>query len=95
MPDDGSCEPKHVVMCDTTLTCSIGRHTFVLPCIIVYQYNGTNMMHFSINLWRIKVAVKLLPCHSQLTLYARNIPNAVCVGPPEDEKVLLETCRGP
>jgi hypothetical protein len=31
----------------------------------------------------------------QLTLYARNIPNAVCVAPPEDEQVMLETRRGP
>jgi hypothetical protein len=40
------------------------------------------------------VAVKLQPCHSQLTLYARNtrIPSAVCEAPPEDEKVMLETC---
>jgi hypothetical protein len=37
----------------------------------------------------------LQPCHSQLTLYARNIPNAVCVAPPEEEQVMLETCRGP
>jgi hypothetical protein len=33
-------------------------------------------------------------CHGQLTLYACNIPNAVCVTPPEDEQILLETCRG-
>jgi hypothetical protein len=24
-----------------------------------------------------------------------NIPNAVCVSPPEDKQVMLETCRGP
>jgi hypothetical protein len=40
------------------------------------------------------IAVKLQPCHRQLTLHARNIPNAVCAGPPEDEHVMLETCRG-
>jgi hypothetical protein len=40
------------------------------------------------------VAVKLKPCHSQLTLHVRNIPNAVCEAPPEDEKVMLETGRG-
>jgi hypothetical protein len=40
------------------------------------------------------VAVKLQPCQSQLTLYARNIPNAVSVAPPEDEQVMFETCRG-
>jgi hypothetical protein len=27
--------------------------------------------------------------------HARNIPSAVCVAPPEDEQVMLETCRGP
>jgi hypothetical protein len=26
---------------------------------------------------------------------ARNILSAVCVGLPEDEQVMLETCRGP
>jgi hypothetical protein len=32
---------------------------------------------------------------NQLALYARNIPNAVSVVPPEDEQIMLETCRGP
>jgi hypothetical protein len=32
---------------------------------------------------------------SQLTYHARNIPTAVCVAPPEDEQVMLETFRGP
>jgi hypothetical protein len=41
------------------------------------------------------VVVKLQSWHSQLTLYARNIPSAVCAVPPEDEQVMLETCRGP
>jgi hypothetical protein len=39
------------------------------------------------------IAVKLRSWHS--SLYARNIPSAVCVAPPEDEQVMLETCRGP
>jgi hypothetical protein len=39
--------------------------------------------------------VKLQSWHSQLTLYARNIPSAVCTALPEDEQVMLETCRGP
>jgi hypothetical protein len=30
-----------------------------------------------------------------LTLYARSIPNAVCVAAPEDEQVMLETCSCP
>jgi hypothetical protein len=32
--------------------------------------------------------------HSQLTQHARNIPSGVCVATPEDEQVMLETCRG-
>jgi hypothetical protein len=39
--------------------------------------------------------VSLQSWHSQLTLYARNIPSAVCLAPPEDEQVMLETCRCP
>jgi hypothetical protein len=31
-------------------------------------------------------AVKLQTCHSQLTLYARNIPNVICEAPPDDEQ---------
>jgi hypothetical protein len=96
--------------------------------INVYQYNETNVMHFSFNLLRIKastffehyithpqealnkrrlvycirimsvgcvtIATLLQTCHSELTLYQRTIPNAVCVAPAEDEQVMLETCRG-
>jgi hypothetical protein len=40
------------------------------------------------------VAGSLQPCHSQLTLYARSVPNAVCVARPEDEQAMLETFRG-
>jgi hypothetical protein len=53
---------------------------------------------FSIN-WMKSVSrwfhYTLQSWHSQLTLYLRNIPIAVCVDPPEDEQVMLETCRGP
>jgi hypothetical protein len=38
--------------------------------------------------------VSLQPCHSQLTLYARNIRNTVCAVPPEDHQVMLEIRRG-
>jgi hypothetical protein len=41
------------------------------------------------------VAVSLQSWHSQLTLYARNIWSGVCVAPPDDWQVMLETCRGP
>jgi hypothetical protein len=37
---------------------------------------------------------KLQPFHSHLTLHASNISNVVCVAPPEEEQVMLETCRG-
>jgi hypothetical protein len=47
---------------------------------------------------RIKVLytfrATMQPWHNQLTLYARNIPNAIRTTPPEDEQVMLETCRG-
>jgi hypothetical protein len=33
--------------------------------------------------------------YSRLTLYARSIPSVVCGAPPEDEQVMLTTCRGP
>jgi hypothetical protein len=50
-------------------------------------------MHFSFNLLRIEGLMQ--PCHSQLTLYERNIPNVVCEAPTLDEQVMLETCIGP
>jgi uncharacterized protein YpmS len=39
-----------------------------------------------------KIGVELV---SELIKHARTIPSAVCVVPPEDEHVMLETCRGP
>jgi hypothetical protein len=35
------------------------------------------------------------PGSRQLTQHACNMPSAACVAPPEDEQVMLETCRGP
>jgi hypothetical protein len=40
------------------------------------------------------VVVSLQQCHSQMTLYASIISNSVCAAYPEDEQVMLETCRG-
>jgi hypothetical protein len=34
--------------------------------------------------------MKLQSWHSQITLYARNIPSAVYAAPPEDEQVMLQ-----
>jgi hypothetical protein len=39
--------------------------------------------------------VKLQSWCSQLTYHELNMPSAVCAVPPEDEQVMLETCRGP
>jgi hypothetical protein len=65
-----------------------------------HQYNETNVMHFSFSLLRNEglymfraLLAQLQPYHRQITLHARNIPNAVCVAPPEGEQVMLETCR--
>jgi hypothetical protein len=42
----------------------------------------------------IRIEIHVNWC-SQLTQYARNIPSVGGVVPPEDEQVMLETCRGP
>jgi hypothetical protein len=52
---------------------------FCWPCFIVYQYNENKVTHFSFSLLRIK------------GLYMFR----ALLAPPEDEKVMLETCRSP
>jgi hypothetical protein len=42
----------------------------------------------------VTIVVSLQLWHNQLTLYARNIPSAVCEAPPEDEQVMLKICSG-
>jgi hypothetical protein len=65
-----------------------------------YQYSETSVMHFSFDLLRIKglYMFRALLAHPQEAIhkltYARNILNAVCASPAEDEQVMLETCRG-
>jgi hypothetical protein len=46
-------------------------------------------------LCQLAAPVPLQSWCSRLTIYARNIPSAVCVAPPEDKQVMLETCTGP
>jgi hypothetical protein len=53
---------------------------FCWPCIIVYQYNETNVMHFTLNLLRIK------GLHMFRALLAQP--------PPEADQVMPETFRG-
>jgi hypothetical protein len=40
------------------------------------------------------VRVMSVGCTRTGVEHARNIPSAVCFAPPEDEQVMLETCRG-
>jgi hypothetical protein len=80
---------------------------FCWPCIIVYQYSKTNVMHFLFSWLRIKpLHISRITCSSsggvtQTALgilracYVSWLHRAVCVAPPEDEKVMLETYRGP
>jgi hypothetical protein len=39
------------------------------------------------------VAAPGLDCSTDI--HARNIPSAICAANPDDEQVMLETCRGP
>jgi hypothetical protein len=61
--------------------------------LLILRRRCTNFIWYIVSCF-CTVAVSLQPCHSQLTLYARNTPNAFCAAPPEDEQVMLETCRG-
>jgi hypothetical protein len=86
----------------------LGDLLFCWTCVIVYQYNEISVMQFSFNLLRIKclykyralLALPLEVLHQRHLLYCvsvmsvGNIPGAVCVVPPEDEQIMLETCRG-
>jgi hypothetical protein len=48
---------------------------FCWPCIVVYQYNETNVMHFSFNLLRIKCLYmfRALLTHPQEALHKRHL----------------------
>jgi hypothetical protein len=39
--------------------------------------------------------VRVMSAAPRLEFHARNISSAVCVALPEDDQVMLETCRGP
>jgi hypothetical protein len=69
---------------------------------VTYQYMGTKVIHFLFILLRIKdlYVFRAFIAHPQEglqngTLYIVYWCSAVCVAPPEDEQVMLETCRGP
>jgi hypothetical protein len=70
---------------------------YLFRVLLAHPQEGLHKRHlvYCVRIMSVGCAkIALQPCHSQLTLYARNIPNAVCVAPPEDEQVILETSRG-
>jgi hypothetical protein len=69
----------------SSITCSSSRGATQTAFGIQCAYNVSWLWH------GYSFTVKLQPCHSQLTLYARNIPNAICAA----QQVMLETCTGP
>jgi hypothetical protein len=68
-----------------------------------HQHSETNVMHFLFSLLRIKglFMFRALLAHPQEALHKRHLVYCVrvmsvgCEAPPEDEQVMLETCRGP
>jgi hypothetical protein len=46
---------------------------------------------FCVRIMLVRCGSVLQTSHRQLTVHSRNIPNAVCVAPPKDEQVMLET----
>jgi hypothetical protein len=95
---------------------------FCWPCVIVYQYSDTNVMHFLFNLLRINsfYMFRALQAQPQDVLHKRQLVYCVrvmsvgwtmlvqptditrtqytkfnCAAFPEDEKGMLEKCRGP
>jgi hypothetical protein len=69
------------------------RALFAYPQEVLQKQHLVYCVRMSVG--RCTVEVKLQPYHSQLTLYARNIPNAIFVAPPDDKQIMLETCRSP
>jgi hypothetical protein len=71
--------------------------TYIFRALLAHPQEALNKRHL-VYCVRIKSVgfgtVALQSWHSQLTLYARNIPIAICVAPPEDERGMLETGRG-
>jgi hypothetical protein len=69
---------------------------FRWPYIIVYQYNETNVMHFSFSLLRIKglYMFRALLAHPQDALHKRQLIYCVRIMSVGCGTV-LETCRGP
>jgi hypothetical protein len=62
---------------------------YLVQCVRKMCVDG---VQFAVSIGCATIAVTLQSWHIQLT-YARNIPGAVCVAPPEDKQVKLATRR--
>jgi hypothetical protein len=71
---------------------------YMYRALLTYPQEVLNTRHLVHCMRRMSVgcgtfAVNSLQlCYRQLTLYARNKPGSVCVTPPEDKQVMLNTC---
>jgi hypothetical protein len=64
--------------------------------LVVHQYSETNVMHFLFSLLRIKSLYMFpVPACCVSGLYQDWSSTPILVKPPEDEQVILETCRSP
>jgi hypothetical protein len=63
--------PVVLIYCDSRLT----------PCIVIYLYSETNVIHFLFNLLRIKglYMFRALLAHPQEVLHKRHLVYCVCV----------------
>jgi hypothetical protein len=76
-------DPLHCAQCVWLTACDKKWENvmFCWPCIIAYQYNETNVMHFSFNLLRIKglYMFRALPTHPQEVVDERHLVYCVLV----------------
>jgi hypothetical protein len=66
---------------------------YMFPALLAHPQETLHKRH-SVYCVRVSAMARFqfLPQPTDIT---RNIPNGVCEAPPEDEQVMLETCRGP
>jgi hypothetical protein len=68
---------------------------YMFRALLVHPQEALHKQHLVYCVHIGLMSVSLQSWYSQLTLYARTIPSAVCTAPTEDEQVMLETSRGP
>jgi hypothetical protein len=64
---------------------------FVCWLILLFHFVFLNLFRINAFLEVLRKLMSLLLIYYSIT----NISNAVCLAPPEDEQVMLETCRSP